>query len=187
MNEFVRLKKENDILRDRIKKLEKEIEFLTFHPTFAKGLKGERLICILTEGTLTKLQESYDITLKNRIKLEIKFSKLVKQGRTESCKTLRWHWGKPLGQDMRKNYDFLILVGEKDYRYDQYLDDTPYVFFLLPINKVKNISVSDRTYGSQLNLTTNFATVRSPQCKEIIRHMVSSIQIAELSRRAYIY
>jgi len=183
VNEFVKLKKENDILRNRIENLENEIEFLVLHPTIAQGLKGERFICDLTEGTLTKPQASHDITLENQITLEVKFSSLVKQGSGESY---RWHWGKPLGQNMKKDYDFLLLVGDKDYRYDQYLDNAPFVFFLLPLNKVKYISASDRTYrGGQLNLNTHFATVRSPRGKELIQYMVSSSKIKELTSGAH--
>jgi hypothetical protein len=88
---------------------------------------------------------------------------------------------------MQKDYDYLLLMGEKDDRYDQYLDNEHDVCFLIPIEEVKNISVSDRTYGSQLNLNTNFATVKTARGKKIIKHMVSCSTIKKLTSKARPY
>ena len=183
------LKEENEFLRERIEILEKEIEFLKGHPTICRGLKGERLICALTGGTLSSIQEKYDIKLKNDIKLEIKFSKLCKPVISSPSKTLRWHWGKPFGQNMNKEYDFLILIGEKDSRFlNQYFDNSPYVFFLIPMDKIISMSASDKYYnGGQLNLLTNLKKIRSPRGKEIIKYIVSYDLIDEITKNAKAY
>ena len=159
-------------LRERVRQLERENEFLRLHPTFAQGLKGERFICAITDGLATELNASFDIVLKNGLKLEVKFSKLNTPEKT-APDTKRWSWSKPLGWlDKGKDYDFLLLVAERDDRFgDQYLDNCPYVVFLIPADRVPLIVVAGKAIGSHVNLTTNFRTVRSPAGRSIIEHM----------------
>jgi hypothetical protein len=174
-----------EILRNRIRQLEREVEFLRFHPALSQGLKGERLICDLTEGLVTKLNSSFDLTSKSGLKVEIKFSKLHTPEKA-APNTKRWTWSKPLGWlDKGKDYDYLILVGEKDDRYpQQYLDASPYVAFMIPIGLVPNIATSGRAIGANVNLTTNLRSVRSPASKIIIENMKSMELINELLKTA---
>lgn len=168
-------------LEARVNQLEREVEFLRLHPTLAQGLKGERFICEITAGVATKLNAQFDITVKGRIKLEVKFSKLHSPEKT-ALSTRRWSWSKPRGWlDKGKDYDFLLLVGEKDHRFTaQYLDDVPYVVFLVPAAKVPAIEVSGKTIGANVNLTTNFRTVRSPSGRCLIEHMVPYALVGEI-------
>lgn len=172
-------------LEARVSQLEREIEFLRLHPTFAQGLKGERFICSITHGVATKLNSRFDILVKEQIKLEVKFSKLNTPEK-KAHSTRRWSWSKPMGWlDKGKDYDFLILVGERDYRFDtQYLDDTPFVTFLVPAEKVPTIIVRGSTIGANVNLTTHFKTVRSNPGKCLIRHMVPCALVNEMLESA---
>jgi len=166
-------------LEARVHHLEREVEFLRLHPKLAQGMKGERFICEITGGVATKLNAQFDITIQGCLKLEVKFSKLNTPS-TQS--TRRWTWSKPMGWlDKGKDYDFLLLVGEKDYRFGaQYLDDSPYVVFLIPAAKVPAIVVSGKTIGANVNLTTNFLTVHSTAGRHIIDHMVPYALVGEL-------
>ena len=106
----------------------------------AQGLKGERLICDLTGSIATKLNASFDLTSRSGLKVEVKLSKLHTPVKT-APNTKRWTWTKPLGWlDKGKDYDYLILLGEKDHRYQElYLDDSPYVAFIVPLKDVPAI------------------------------------------------
>lgn len=180
------LKDEIDLLKEQISKLnernaqlEKEVEFLRLHPTLAQGLKGERLICSLTEGIATLLNTEFDVRTKTDVKLEVKFSKLHAPSNSS---TRRWTWSKPLGWlDKGKEYDFLILIGEKDNRFKaQYKDESPYVIFLIPKRHVPDICQSGKSIGANVNLSTNLHTVRSKQGQIIISHMISSSSLEKI-------
>lgn len=168
-----------------MRQLEQEIEFLRAHPTLAQGLKGERFICDVTGGLATKLNAQFDITVGDDVKLEVKYSKLNVPARSPATK--RWSWSKPLGWlDKGKDYDFLLLVGEKDPRFpQQYLDDAPYVVFLIPIAQVPLITVSGKTIGANVNLTTNFLSVRSLPGRRIIENMVPYALVGQMLERRY--
>jgi hypothetical protein len=73
-------------------------------------------------------------------KIEVKLSKLNVPSKAAPS-TKRWTWAKPLGWlDKAKTYDYLILLGEKDVRYEeQYLDDSPYIAFLVPFKNVFSV------------------------------------------------
>ena len=172
MSEVAALKDEIGGLQDRVRHLEREVEFLRLHPVFAQGLKGERFICMITGGLATELNASFDILTKGGLKLEVKFSKL-NTPELSAPETKRWSWSKVMGWlDKGKDYDFLLLIGERDHRYDdQYPDDCPYAVFLIPAARVRSIVVAGKAIGSHVNLTTNFRTVRSPAGRCIIEHM----------------
>jgi|GEM_PF-1667366 len=182
MREINQLRKKNELLRNRVALLENEIQFIRTHPTIAAGLKGEVLAARLTGGSLTEYAAGHDVLVGTRVRIEVKFSKLNTPNLT--AKTRRWNWGKPLGYlDKGKEYDFLLLIGEKDMGYpDQYLDLGPYVFFLLHRNDVPKIMTSGKTFGANVQLTTNFSTVKSPKSQFLISRMVPAPQVEELVR-----
>lgn len=172
------------LLKSRIEKLEKEnvelkseISFLKTHPVFVKGFKGEQLVCDLTSGSLTSFAVGHDVVLKNGSKIEVKYSKLVIPNLNGTSR--RWQWSKPLGfMDKGKDYNFLLLVGDKDYRFqEQYLDESPYVFFLIPIENVKSLMSFGKAIGSSILLTTKFSTYRSEKAKQILKYMVAEQEI----------
>ena len=177
-------------LRIQLKKLEaenealrKEVEYLKMHPAIASGLKGETLIVKMVDGSVTKYAEEYDIKLENGTKIEVKYSSLHTPN-VNYPNTKRWSWSKPLGwKDKGKDYDYLLLVGEKDNRYsDLYLGDAPYVFFVIPIDRISEIVVKGKSIGANVNLTTKLSTGWSGPKKVIIEHMVDPELIAALER-----
>lgn len=141
--------------------LRSELNFLKVHPTLAQGIKGETLIAQLVQGQITAFAEKYDVVTDAGIRIEIKYSKLNRPMKTSS--TRRWNWCKPLGSlDRGKNYHYLVLVGEKDERYlDQYPDDTPYVYFLLPMRHVREVMDKGRSVGGMVQITSNLAKLRT--------------------------
>lgn len=175
---------ENEELRKRIKLLEAELLFLKTHHVFLQGIKGETLVCDLTAGVLTKFAEQYDICLGNKITIEVKFSKL--NSPVLGSNTKRWNWSKPLGwKDKGKEFDFLLLVGDKDLRYpNQYLDDSPYVYFLVPRKHVPEIMTKGASIGANVQITTNLSTAKSTASSEIKKYMVDESVISALQESA---
>jgi len=142
-------------------RLRAELSFLKLHPTISQGLRGETLVLQLVEGVSTSYAASYDIRTSTGLKIEVKYSKLNQPMKV--APTMRWNWSKPLGWlDKGKDYHFLLLIGEKDHRYsEQYLDCTPYVYFLVPIDEVPSVMDHGRTIGGSIQITTNLAKLQS--------------------------
>lgn len=174
---------ENAALKVRIIQLDKEVAFLKLHPVFAQGLKGEKLVAKICGGSLTAFASSHDVIVGSEIKVEVKFSKL---NRPTSGEIRRWNWSKPLGwKDKGKDFDFLLLVGDKDLRFiEQYPDDSPYVYFLIPFMGVADILTSGTAIGSNVQINTNLATAKSFASIAIKKRMVSAVVIDELLSQA---
>jgi len=160
------------IEKEENERLRKEVEFLRTHPSILQGLKGETIVCALTGGAATKFAEKYDVLLSNEVTLEVKFSKLNTP--VKGAPTKRWNWSKPLGIfDKGKKYDFLVLLGEKDLRFpSQYLDESPYVCFLIPRTEIEVMMTEGKTIGGMLQINTNLQTARAEKSKLIKQHMV---------------
>ncbi len=158
--------------------LRSELNFLKVHPTLAQGIKGETLIAQLVQGQITAFAEKYDVVTDAGIRIEIKYSKLNRPMKTST--TRRWNWCKPLGSlDRGKNYHCLVLVGEKDERYlDQYPDDTPYVYFLLPMRHVREVMDKGRSVGGMVQITSNLAKLRTKSSRP--RLLDFQVNFAEL-------
>jgi hypothetical protein len=145
--------------------LKKELEFFRTTSTLAQGLKGETLIANLTGGVRTGYKDSHDVTVMGGDRLEVKFSHLNVPNR---FKTKRWNWGSVLGSAQNKKYEYLVLVGEKDLRYeDQYPANLAFVFFLVPRSDVDNIKT-----GNDIAINTNLATARARKSLALKRHLV---------------
>jgi hypothetical protein len=179
MTELEQLRLENQELKRRLTDLERELLFLKTHPTLSQGLKGETLVAQLTGGELTHYAAEHDITLGNSIRIEVKFSKL--NSPSPGNATRRWNWSKPLGwKDKGKNFDFLLLVGDKDPRFPkQYLDDSPYVFFLIPKHQVQAI-LTRGSMGANVQLTTNLSRALSEASCAIKKHLVPATLVAPI-------
>jgi hypothetical protein len=164
------LERDNADLKRKNAELESELESLRLDPTLARGLKGETYIASLTGGDLTSYGDSYDVILTNGVQLEVK--QCNKPYRPSSSITKRWNWYHVLGTSGRKEYDYLVLLGEKDPRYvDQYPADIPLVIFLIPRSAVNLLAVK----GTQIAINTNLKTARAPKALELKRHLVMAV------------
>jgi hypothetical protein len=105
------------------------------------------------------------LTVKCGDRLEVKYSHLNVPNRS---RTKRWNWHSVLGRSDNKKYEYLVLVGEKDLRYEnQYPGDLPFVFFLVPRSDVDDIKT-----GNDIALSTNLAEVRAVKSQALKRHLV---------------
>lgn len=165
------LRMENERLRSELLRLQSENDFLLTHPTIAAGVTGETLVANLTDGSITKYAERYDVLLNGGEKIEVKFSRL--NSASKKSPTKRWNWGRPLGSGKEpKKYDYLVLIGEKDERYlSEYLPGN-YVYFLIPYRDIASIaSITEKSNMIQVNTNLSRVSVaRSLKLKEFLVH-----------------
>lgn len=172
-------------LEIRNQQLQREVDFLRTHTSIAQGIRGETLIVEAISGCTTAYAAGYDVISAKNQRIEVKFSKLNQPNKSSSTK--RWNWSKPLGSmDRGKVYDYLVLIGEKDLRYhDDILDDSPYVYFMIPIGFVSQLMNRGRTIGGVIQITTNLNKLRScPSPPELLRFQCNSKTIVEILRGA---
>jgi hypothetical protein len=153
-------------LKGRVRELENENEELKKKLDRARGVPAEVLVAQMTCGKRTEgYKDSHDVTTKKGNRIEVKLSKVHAY---KSSGTKRWTWDRVLGP---KEYDFLVLAGEKDPRYEGYPPDLDYVFFLVPQSEVNDINSA----GDCVALNTNFATARADKARILIdRYLVRS-------------
>jgi hypothetical protein len=169
-HEFIKrihlLERDNALLERENALLRKERDFFRRTPTLAQGLKGETLIAKLTGGVRTGYKDPYDLTVTSGARLEVKYSHM---NAPNPYATRRWNWGSVLGSSNTKKYDYLVLIGEKDPRYDdQYPAGLDCVFFLVPRSDVDHIKT-----GKDIAITTNLARVRARRSLALMRHLVT--------------
>lgn len=170
------------IYKKRVLDYKQKYEFLKTNPSIAKGIKGEFLISNIIGGAKSDMFSDFDVQAGvggKRIKLEVKYASATRTG--PQTETLRWVWVKIYGESGKKNFNRMILVGEKDERYkDYYLDrDSPYVFFDIPYAKLSayclKVGPANRKWVG-IMLTTNPKTVRSNRSKAaplFVKHQVT--------------
>lgn len=176
-----RLLLETQSLTARIAELEREVQFLRTHDTIAQGMRGESLVSALAGGELTAYRTGFDVLVGGKTKVEVKFSNL--RTPVAGSPTRRWQWFKPLGErDYGKDYDLLLLLGDKDDRFaNQYLDTSPYVFFLVPRAVVPDMSTIDRTNSaSVISMSSNFSRQYAPKGKLLLNYLVPVQRIEAL-------
>jgi hypothetical protein len=152
------LEKENKELKEENEALKKWVEF-------ARGAPVVALVAEWTKGVLTKYKDSYDIETKSGMRLEVKWSKC---NPTRSS-TKRWVWNGILGLNRMKDFQFLVLAGEKDPRYKARYPNLPYVFFLVPRSAVNNVKG-----GNSVGFSTNPDTVWGAAPKRLKPYLVHS-------------
>ena len=107
--------------------------------------------------------------MQNGTRLEVKQSKV---NTLSGSKTKRWTWSNLLGLNDTNAFDFLVLLGEKDKRYEkQYPPDLDYVCFLVPRSDVNNIKNS---WAPNLALNTNLATAKARKAEVLKRYLIRS-------------
>jgi hypothetical protein len=155
-------------LRERIRELEEKNEELKTKLDRARGVPAEVLVAQMTGGERTEYKDRYDVRTQNGNRIEVKLSKVHTYRTT---KTKRWTWDSLLGS---KEYDFLVLAGEKDSRCSQlYPPKLVYLFFLIPQSAVSEIN----SRGDCVSLTTDFSAIRAGNVKARIlieRYLVRS-------------
>lgn len=162
-----RLKRLNQRLKTENERLKSELEYLKTYPSIAQGLKGEKIIARLTGGVLTGFSDPHDVQVKNGDRIEVKMSRVNVQKNT---KTRRWSWADPLGRRDTKDYDWLVLIGEKDLEHEhQYPADLAFVFFLVPRAVVDLVKTR-----RMVALNTNLATANAEKSVVLKRHLVRS-------------
>ncbi len=146
------------------------------------GLKGELIAAHITGGRMTGYRTGYDLEVRNGLKIEVKSSKLHIPSRKTT--TPRWSWCRPLGwKNQTKDFDFLLLIGEKNYGADnRYLDDSGLVFFLIHRAFVPQVMVGGGECGGCINLTADFSRIRSPRSLLLLDCMVSREDIEALCK-----
>ncbi len=125
-------------LRDRVLELEKENEDLKKTLNFARGVPAEIFVAELTGGVRGGYKDGHDVTTNSGHRLEVKLSHL---NRPNSSKILRWNWDRLLGLNETKEYDFLVLMGEKDPRYEAQYPGLPYVCFSVPRRNTLHLTI----------------------------------------------
>lgn len=156
-------------LKETIRILNSKLAVFTGIQTAVHGTEGENFILELIKGG-SKIHHnaSYDLVTKKRNRIEMKTAKCLPVFNNKETPCKRWGWRYVIrANKKRKYYDYLILMGEKDERYD-YNDSTktPYVYFFLSYEQVKKLITSNDE--AHFNLTTNFASVRSKQGRALI-------------------
>jgi hypothetical protein len=176
---------ENEVLRlrSRVRELEAECKALKKELEARKPFDAEFFIAKLTGGDIkANHHDPYDVLLENGLRVQVKYSHLNKPN---PSKTRRWNWGKPLGLlDRTGDYDFLVLVGEKDNRYeDRYPPDSRYVLFLVPRKDVLRVANRGGAGGLMIALNTNLASVRARTSQALRDYLVPETKIKELAQK----
>lgn len=127
----INLRKENAKLRRELQLCMRERDRLLALQPFKRGREGERYIAKLVGGTITNAR--HDVNMKTGQRLEVKWGRL--RTRVPGKKTMGWTWRHLLGEDGKKKYNRLILLGPVDERFRKRTDG-PYVIFDIPFAAV---------------------------------------------------
>ena len=183
-----RLKSENKRLRQQLNaceedlgNLRKKVAFFENHPSISRGIRGETLVASLVNGHISRGYSSYDVTSGKRLlTFEVKYSRLNVAVKGQPTK--RWNWAKPFGEAGNKEYDRLILIGDKDSRYtNAYLDKlSPYIIFDVPFKEVSQLVTKASRHGfpkAHITLTTNPMTAKSKASILFYKYQISEVEL----------
>jgi hypothetical protein len=134
---------------------------------------GESLVATWVRGKHTDEGSESDIVARNDIRIEVKYAILNAQGKTK-----RWSWMKIYGEQGRKKYDRLVLIGDRDERYSSLYSDegSRWVIFDVPFCDVRPLTI-DGGKWKLIQLTTNPETASSRASKLFSRYIVSESEI----------
>lgn len=162
------LQAENFRLSAENSRLRAEVALLRANPAIAKGLRGESLVASFVCGNLAKHGAGHDVVAKGGVLIEVKYSSLLTA--TNSRPIKRWMWTKVFGENGRKQFSRLILIGDSDPRFSCAYSDpkSPYVIFDLSysdaVELVGGVKAGRR---GQIHLTTNPETVKALRSKQL--------------------
>jgi hypothetical protein len=171
-------------LKEQIRDLKEKLSIHRGLETRMTGKLGEDFIKRLSPRSMRIPHDaSFDILTKGGLKIEVKTVRCLPANNKNLTPCYRWSWRYVIGRNKEKDYDYLILIGDKDKRYNHNdKDKTPYVYFLLSKKQVKQILSPGDAHG-QINLTTNFETVRSKQGRGLLKHRKSFNEIKAFLKR----
>lgn len=151
-----------------------KLDELLQHHTILAGLKGEKLILEIAKGSTTKKNASYDIRLSSGGKVEVKYSRTSEPN--PGTPTCRWVWNGLAGERQGKDYDVLVLIGDKDGAYHKFEEDeSSFVYFILNKGDVSKIMNPGGRRG-WVALNINPSTTRSIYSKQLWQYKVSAQQ-----------
>lgn len=158
-------------------RLLREVDFLQRHSDTPCGVRGESLVAMWVRGEHTAGNAESDVLVSETgLRLEVKYSRLniPYPGAT----TKRWNWQKILGEFGNKEYDRLVLIGEKDERFPEGYGNAPdpWVIFDLPFEDVQSV-VTPSGRWQAITLTTNPLKAKSRGSALYRRYRVSVADI----------
>jgi hypothetical protein len=145
LTEIDLLRRENAVLKLEVERLRNQLSFLSTNKRLDHGSRSETFLARLLKAETTGHTAAYDLVTSGGARLEIKSSRLL--GVNEAA-TRRWMWGGILGAHGKKNFDWIILMGDSDERYAHHYAEpaSPFVLFLLPFSDLPHwISGSGKT------------------------------------------
>jgi hypothetical protein len=156
------------------------VEFLRCNPSIAKGLKGESLVAKLISAKHSQRGASHDLESHGKpLLFEVKYSSLLSIISGRPIK--RWVWTKLFGEQGKKIYHRLLLVGDVDPRFSAAYADpsSPYVIFDLPYDAVIELTGGIKSgRSSQIQLTTNPDSVKSSRASALFQtFQISTLEL----------
>lgn len=139
------LQKQNKYLKSKLREVA--------HPTIRAGIHGEELLIRLVKGAKSKKNASYDLKLKNGRRVEVKYSNLTSATSYKNKTYLRWTWSGLIAGPYnvkKKQYSYLVLIGENRGRHKIGADRSHRTYFLLPKQAIKSI-VDPKDHRGHIN------------------------------------
>src|SRR2546423_13713289 len=175
------LEAENEALRERVVELERKVQFLETHSLLAQGIRGEVLISDVVNGKITTYAAAHDVKTVSGTRLEVKRAGLSSPVKRTSTK--RWQWAKIFGESGKKEFDFLILVGDADSRYQNLYRDpgSPYVIFCVPRTELFALTAPGQRKEYRAILLGSNPLVKKPESRILFEQYQTTV--AKLSDR----
>jgi hypothetical protein len=172
------LRNEHAALRKNIQALEEKVAFLTQHNTLAAGISGETLISKIVNGHMTSYAASFDVVDGEGRRIEVKYSRM--NSAQKGADTKRWCWGKIFGEGGHKDFDYMLLMGDKNERWrGSYKDaEGPFIFFCIPFDRVAELTMSMNAGRYRaIQLTSNPQTAKSRAARLFTQYQVTAIEL----------
>lgn len=164
------------IFEKQVDRLQLEIDALKeihSHPAIAAGIKGEKLIVDIAKGKKTKRNAPHDIELNDGTRIEVKSSSCNTQKNSPNSR--RWTWNGIL----KKDYDYIVLIGFKDgiiHKYNK--DNSPHVYFLIKKEDISSLTLDENRRGT-IHLNVN-SKKSNNKCAGVWKYRKSPHEIKEI-------
>jgi hypothetical protein len=183
MKELEALQTRIDQLEAKCQTLELKLREATSHKTVFAGVKGELLIAGLSGGVVVSGNRAFDVVA-GTTKFEVKYAALSKPIRNSEF--TRWQWAKLLGEKNSKTYDYLVLIGEKDARYNEKYKfvEEEFCYFMVPIKDVPLICGKGTRGSMNLLLSANPDTKSESKQEIWQRYVVLGAAIEDFLKKS---